>query len=265
MEKIVERQDHWINNRISIFLDVLAPPILSVVILFLSVFLTAILSYIISRIFVFNWGALRVDVERHLDNGIAANLVFVVLYLIMTAVILVNRRRFKERFFDYVAGGRASVVVLSVVAGVVVGGVSLVLTLLGHAAGTSSRGATGSIDFGIFDKTSVSHLASMTILIMKVSFIGPVAEELYFRRIIYIKLRETLNVKFSVFVSGLIFVIAHLYKLNDIETPHLILSCIAIFFVGALCSIFLEISKSILPSIYIHVLNNSIIILPLFF
>jgi membrane protease YdiL (CAAX protease family) len=76
----------------------------------------------------------------------------------------------------------------------------------------------------------------------------PIAEEVFFRGVIYKSLRERLGVATGVILSSLIFGLVHI----DIAIA------VTAFILGIIIALVYEYSKSLLTAILIHVINNSV-------
>lgn len=90
-----------------------------------------------------------------------------------------------------------------------------------------------------------SQLDIVTILI--ITLIGPVAEEMAFRGYIQGMLRKKFNANFTIVLTALIFCLFHSLSVF----PQIFVTAIILSFVK-------ELSGSLLPSIVIHCLNNTV-------
>lgn len=101
------------------------------------------------------------------------------------------------------------------------------------------------LEFIVPDKFSLVTAGAMLLV---TGFIVPVAEELYFRAVLYQALRKHFGVWIGALISSLIFGALH----GEISIAG------ATFVMGLVLVYFFEISGSIWPSVLIHVLNNSL-------
>ena len=92
-----------------------------------------------------------------------------------------------------------------------------------------------------------SWIGAVSMLLLG-GFVVPFAEELFFRGVLYQWLRNIAGVWIGIIISSLIFVFLH----GDLSVAG------ATFVMGIVLAWFFERSKSLWPSITIHVLNNSI-------
>ncbi len=93
----------------------------------------------------------------------------------------------------------------------------------------------------------LSYLSAGGMLVVA-GFIVPLAEELFFRGVLYQALRKHFGVWIGIFVSSIIFGALH----GDISIAG------ATFVMGLVLAYFFEYSGSIWPSVLIHALNNSL-------
>ena len=84
--------------------------------------------------------------------------------------------------------------------------------------------------------------------------IGPIIEEIFFRGFIYPAIKKKTGVFFSIVITATFFAILH-------QNPFAFLP---IFFLGTVLAYLYEKSSSLIPSITIHILHNSLMIIGVF-
>jgi len=94
---------------------------------------------------------------------------------------------------------------------------------------------------------------SNTVLLAVVALIGPVIEEVFFRGFLYSAFKKSWGVLPALFLSSVLFSIAHLE----------IYSFIPLFIIGWLLAYIFEKTQSIFPAIFLHASYNLILILVL--
>ncbi len=92
---------------------------------------------------------------------------------------------------------------------------------------------------------------SSNILLVVVTVIAPLSEELFFRGYLYSACKKTWGVSAGLFLSSFFFAIAHLE----------IYSFIPIFIIGWILAYIFEKTKSLFPVIFLHAVYNLILIL----
>ncbi|HHT79175.1 MAG TPA: CPBP family intramembrane metalloprotease [Actinobacteria bacterium] len=95
---------------------------------------------------------------------------------------------------------------------------------------------------------------SSTILLIVVSLIAPVCEELFFRGFIFQAFRQSLGVFAGLFISSLLFAAAHLEIYNFIP----------LMAIGWVLAYIFHKTKSLFPVIFLHSIYNLLMILVLF-
>lgn len=94
----------------------------------------------------------------------------------------------------------------------------------------------------------------LSLLIILVAIIAPIAEELFFRGMLYPLLRQRWSPTVAIVVNGLLFAVIHFIP---ILLPGL-------FFVGIVLAWVRERSGSLIPCMLIHALQNAIVLLGLY-
>lgn len=92
---------------------------------------------------------------------------------------------------------------------------------------------------------------SNTILLVVVSFIGPVIEEVFFRGFLYSAFKKNWGVLPALFISSFLFSIVHMQ----------LYSFIPLMIIGWLLAYIFEKTKSLFPAIFLHGVYNLILIL----
>jgi membrane protease YdiL (CAAX protease family) len=93
----------------------------------------------------------------------------------------------------------------------------------------------------------VSELPAALLMLLMVGIAVPIAEEIFFRGVVYRWLRDKWGVTVGAVVSGIIFGLAHLEPASVIFT----------ILLGIVLAVVYERSRSLWPPILIHVLNNA--------
>lgn len=119
------------------------------------------------------------------------------------------------------------------------------------------RSATGrEVDLSppreVFDTVPIDEFL---LVFVGVAVIVPIAEELFFRGMLYRWLRTRLNLGFALVISSAIFGAVHFSPI----------SFISLSAVGALCALMFEYSRSIWPAVAVHAANNGIIVIVSYF
>ncbi|MCS6848522.1 MAG: CPBP family intramembrane glutamic endopeptidase [Anaerolineae bacterium] len=91
-------------------------------------------------------------------------------------------------------------------------------------------------------------------MLLVVGIAVPIAEEIFFRGVVYRWLRDKWGVAAGAIVSGIIFGLAHLEPATVIVT----------ILLGIVLALVYERSRSLWPPILIHALNNSFAVLLLY-
>lgn len=93
----------------------------------------------------------------------------------------------------------------------------------------------------------VSELPAALLMLLMAGIAVPIAEEIFFRGVVYRWLRDKWGVTVGAVVSGIIFGLAHLEPASVIFT----------ILLGIVLAVVYERSRSLWPPILIHVLNNA--------
>jgi uncharacterized protein len=112
---------------------------------------------------------------------------------------------------------------------------------------------------GGFDNPQVESLsggqaissAQLALILLLVAGLAPVAEELFFRGMLYPLLRQRLGASLAILISAALFAVMHVIP---ILFPSL-------FFVGLLLALLREWSGSTIPCILLHVMQNSVAVI----
>ena len=86
------------------------------------------------------------------------------------------------------------------------------------------------------------------LMLLMAGFVAPLAEELFFRGVLYTFLRERWGIWISVFTSSFLFGLIH----GDIAVG------ITGFLLGVVAALVFEFSKSLWTAVIVHVINNSL-------
>jgi len=97
----------------------------------------------------------------------------------------------------------------------------------------------------------MNRSVSNTVLLIVVSFIGPIIEEVFFRGFLYSAFKKNWGVLPALFLSSILFSLVHLE----------IYSFIPLFIIGWLLAYIFEKTKSLFPAIFLHAVYNLILIL----
>ena len=85
-----------------------------------------------------------------------------------------------------------------------------------------------------------------------VGLLAPIGEEVFFRGVVYNLLRQRLDARWSIALSSLAFALAHA------DSPPVVLTSLII---GLALAWAYEQTKSIWPGIFIHMLNNGLVVI----
>ena len=97
-------------------------------------------------------------------------------------------------------------------------------------------------------------MRQLGVLLILVAIIAPIAEELFFRGMLYPLLRQRWSPKVAIVINGLVFALIHFIP---ILIPGL-------FFVGMVLAWVRERSGSIIPCILLHALQNGMVLLSIY-
>jgi len=92
---------------------------------------------------------------------------------------------------------------------------------------------------------------SNTVLLIVVAFIGPIAEEVFFRGFLYSAFKKNWGILPALLLSSILFSVVHLQ----------IFSFIPLLVIGWLLAYLFERTRSLLPAIFLHAIYNLILIL----
>ncbi|WP_332650298.1 CPBP family intramembrane glutamic endopeptidase [Lysinibacillus sp. 54212] len=167
--------------------------------------------------------------------------IFGILSLII-CLVLVNRNK---QFFNIFKGEKAST--LQAIGWGIIG---FFLVLLGQSIGAYIEMAIG-IEAGSENTASLTELAKLApIMILVIAIIGPILEELVFRRVIFGSLIQVQGFWVSTIVSAVVFAAIHF------DFTHIILYTIC----GLIFAFLYYKTKRLLTSIVAHILLNSFVI-----
>ena len=97
----------------------------------------------------------------------------------------------------------------------------------------------------------MNRSVSNTVLLIVVSFIGPIIEEVFFRGFLYSAFKKNWGILPALFLSSILFSLVHLE----------IYSFIPLFMIGWLLAYIFEKTRSLFPAIFLHAIYNLILIL----
>jgi uncharacterized protein len=103
------------------------------------------------------------------------------------------------------------------------------------------------------EQLASNQLISYRILLIAVSIIAPVAEEVFFRGFLYSAFKKTWGVTAGLFLSSLFFALAHME----------FYSFLPIMAVGWILAYIYEKTKSLIPVIFLHSVYNLVLIITL--
>lgn len=110
--------------------------------------------------------------------------------------------------------------------------------------------------WGVYEKTFVNNYFTYFLALVNVVIISPIFEELFVRGVLYNALKSKLNIIISLFLSSLIFAVAHL---SPIVIFHGLVT-------GIILTVVYEKMKNIWYPIFLHMtINNIPFLLPLLF
>ena len=164
---------------------------------------------------------------------------------IETGVILITCKYIKSSYLDFRLNTSRA---LGVIKNYLMILPILVGTIFINSFILEKSGITTSINPAIELFLKIKNIPLLSLLLFQIIFLGPVAEELFFRGFIYKLLRKKYNFLLSAVCSSLLFTMLHRSS-HDI-LPLLILSI-------SLCYIY-EKSKNIASPILFHIIHNSL-------
>ncbi len=97
----------------------------------------------------------------------------------------------------------------------------------------------------------MNRSVSNTVLLILVSFVAPIIEEVFFRGFLYSAFKKNWGVLPALFLSSILFSLVHLE----------IYSFIPLFIIGWFLAYIFEKTRSLLPAIFLHAIYNLILIL----
>ncbi|MCD4670519.1 MAG: CPBP family intramembrane metalloprotease [Actinomycetia bacterium] len=97
----------------------------------------------------------------------------------------------------------------------------------------------------------MNRSVSNTVLLIVVSFIGPIIEEVFFRGFLYSAFKKNCGILPALFLSSILFSLVHLQ----------VYSFIPLFIIGWILAYIFEKTKSLFPAIFLHAAYNLILIL----
>jgi len=190
--------------------------------------------------------------DKELLNENIGNLSFVLLYgvqvfLMMGAVWFFALHRRKSRLRDlglryYSIGKTVWYTFISLIAIFAVSFIYVYVmsTLLGIEAPSSD-----------IETLVRNRNVSNTILLIVVSSIGPVVEEIFFRGFLYSAFKKNWGTLAALFLSSLLFAVVHLQ----------VYSFLPLFIIGWILAYIFEKTKSLFPGIFLHAIYNLVLIL----
>jgi len=95
----------------------------------------------------------------------------------------------------------------------------------------------------------ISEKSIRTIVIIIGITIGPISEEMFFRGFLYSILKSKVPIFYAMFLQSLIFTVVHQYDIRDSTS---------IFLFGIAFAVIYEKRKTLLSSIYVHIITNLI-------
>jgi membrane protease YdiL (CAAX protease family) len=194
----------------------------------------------------------------HLLAGIAGLTVLYGSLFTGTALFTVGKYRLPWQVLRFQrAGGRAYLAMLPLLAVVNVssGLLSWVLAPLAGGDGSLARAQLGTLTSS-FD-TSWSGLAGALLI---VAVVAPVAEETYFRGMLYGLLHARYGARRAAVVSAAIFAAAHVFVFRH----YIVIAFPELFVLGLVLALVVERTRSLLPAIFLHALNNGVVVIALF-
>ncbi|HAJ94696.1 MAG TPA: hypothetical protein DCP02_00545 [Actinobacteria bacterium] len=190
--------------------------------------------------------------ERELLSENISNISFIVLYgiqvlLMMGTVWFFALHRRKARLRDlglkyYSIGKTLWYTLISIVAIFAISFIYIIIMSLGLGI----EAPESKIETLIMNR-SVSN----TVLLIVVSFIGPIVEEVFFRGFLYSAFKKNWGILPALFLSSILFSLVHLE----------IYSFIPLFMIGWLLAYIFEKTRSLFPAIFLHAMYNLILIL----
>ncbi|MCH1960483.1 CPBP family intramembrane glutamic endopeptidase [Romboutsia hominis] len=90
------------------------------------------------------------------------------------------------------------------------------------------------------------YTGNIIIVIVSVAIIGPILEEIIFRKVLFISISKKYNYKIGILISSILFGIGH-----SIDK-----SILASLFGGVLCILYIKYENILIP-IFLHIINNS--------
>jgi len=190
--------------------------------------------------------------ERELLNENISNISFIVLYgiqalLMMGTVWFFALHRRKARLRDlglkyYSIGKTLWYTLISLIAIFAISFIYIIVMsmVLGIEAPASK-----------IETLILNRSVSNTVLLIVVSFIGPIIEEIFFRGFLYSAFKKNWGILPALFLSSILFSLVHLE----------VYSFVPLFIIGWLLAYIFEKTKSLFPAIFLHAIYNLILIL----
>jgi len=190
--------------------------------------------------------------ERELLNENISNISFIVLYgiqvlLMMGTVWFFALHRRKARLRDlglkhYSIGKTLWYTLISLIAIFAISFIYIIIMsmVLGIEAPASK-----------IETLILNRSVSNTVLLIVVSFIGPIIEEIFFRGFLYSAFKKNWGILPALFLSSILFSLVHLE----------VYSFVPLFIIGWLLAYIYEKTKSLFPAIFLHAIYNLILIL----
>uniref|UniRef100_A0A7C2WI99 CPBP family intramembrane metalloprotease n=1 Tax=Thermorudis sp. TaxID=1969470 RepID=A0A7C2WI99_9BACT len=151
------------------------------------------------------------------------------------------------RWRQRLPGALAIVLVMLVASELLTRGVDAALALLLEEELAASLVTTSQLVTGFLDGLARTDPLTFAAVLLIVAVIGPIAEEVYFRGLLFGSLMERKGARYAIGMSALYFALLHLHP---VAVP-------AIFAIGLLLAWLVDRTDSLALPITLHVLNNT--------